>query len=72
MERETEVSAQKFRQHDHIHVFISCNHTCVVACGRQQKAASTESQLTSSILTREGTSEAPARWGNTSENGLPA
>ncbi len=43
--------------------------TCVVACGRQQKAASTSPKLTSSILTSLGTLVAVMRCGNTSEKG---
>lgn len=41
---------------------------CVVACGRQQKAASTSSQLTSPIFTSLGTLVAVTRCGNTSLN----
>lgn len=43
--------------------------TCVVACGKQQKAASTSPKLTSSILTSLGTLVAVMRCGNTSEKG---
>lgn len=45
---------------------------CVVAWGRQQKAASTSSHFTSSIFTSLGTSVAVTRWGNTSLKALPA
>ena len=49
---------------------------CVVAWGRQQKAASMDAQSTSAILDRVAAGEpagrAPARWGKTSPKGLPA
>ena len=47
--------------------------SCVVACGRQQKAASTWSQFTSAILVSGAIpAVAAARCGYTSEYGFPA
>ena len=40
----------------------------MVACGRQQNAASTPLQSTSAILTSRGTLVAVTKCGNTSEN----